>query len=72
MKQNGKLFLVVLSVAMSVLGCVNTLTTNTTLTSDYNGRIIIGADGITLNCDGHVITGSGSDNGIKLVSRTGV
>ena len=74
MKQNGKLFLVILFAAMSVLGCNHTMTIkkNTTLTSDYNGTIIIGADGITLNGNGYVIYGKGSGNGIKLVSRTGV
>jgi len=73
MRRNGTIFIVIFSVATSVLGC-STITKNTTLTANRTTRIIIGADSITLNCDGHTITGSGtgSGNGIKLVSRTGV
>jgi parallel beta-helix repeat protein len=63
-----------------------TITTDTTLTEDFFGQIIIEADGITLNGDGHMIIGPGSSNvligdprikwaftiGILLEERTGV
>jgi parallel beta-helix repeat protein len=48
------------------------VTENTTLTEDHNGNIVIGADGITLDCDAHTVTGSGSGVGVQLDSRTGV
>ena len=38
-----------------------TITTDTTLTEDYFGQIIIGADGVTLDGDGHMIIGPGPD-----------
>ena len=59
--------------------CGTTITTDLTLNSDFtcsgNG-ITIGADGITLDCAGHSIIGSGTDlndyTGIYLFGRTGV
>jgi parallel beta-helix repeat protein len=36
-----------------------TITSDTTLTADHQGSIVIGADGITLDCDGHSIVGPG-------------
>ena len=48
---------------------------DTTLTEDHNGRIIIGADNVTLDCAGYTITGPGRDAGvpgINLVGRSGV
>jgi len=73
-KHKAQLLLVILFAAMSLLGCngVRTITTDTTLTADHNGQIVIGADGITLDGNGYVIRGCGTGNGIKLVSRTGV
>jgi parallel beta-helix repeat protein len=63
-----------------------TITTDTTLTEDYFGNIVIGADGVTLDGDGHMIIGPGTDfvicdpdtkriratAGILLEGRTGV
>jgi len=43
-----------------------------TLTTDITESVVIGADGIILDCDGHSITGSGSFDGINLFGRTGV
>jgi len=62
-----------------------TITTDTTLTEDYFGQIIIEADGVTLDGDGHMIIGPspgiyihdpnikwGVTIGILLEGRTGV
>src|SRR3990170_3184815 len=35
------------------------ITTDTTLTEDYFGNIVIGADNVTLDGDGHMIIGPG-------------
>ena len=48
------------------------VTEDTTLTEDHNGNIIIDANGITLDCDGHTITGSGSGIGVLLDNKTDV
>jgi len=48
-----------------------TITTDTTLTEDQVGPITVGADGITLDCAGHRVTGPGFA-GIFLPGRTGV
>jgi parallel beta-helix repeat protein len=49
-----------------------TITTNTTLTEDHYGTIVIGADNITLNCAGHHLYAPGSGAGVRLDNRTGV
>ena len=57
---------------------VMTIGTSTSLTSDVSARIVIGADDVTLNCNGHTIRGvtasssSPSNNGITLNGRKGV
>ncbi|MFH1229428.1 MAG: right-handed parallel beta-helix repeat-containing protein [Candidatus Aenigmatarchaeota archaeon] len=56
-------------------GCGDTITIDTTLTQDYtcpNYGIIIGADNITLDCDGYNLTGSYSNAAISLSGRTNV
>ncbi len=55
----------------STVGCGDTITSDTTLTSDLtdcpgNG-LIIGADNITLDCAGHTIDGDGSGGGDGIV-----
>ncbi len=57
--------------------CPSSITTNTKLAADCTGGIVIGADNIVLNCDGHTITGVGSifdseNHGIFVLGRTGV
>lgn len=47
------------------------LTTNTTLTADVGVQVVIGADGITLNCNGHTINGVAT-GGIGLPSNIGI
>jgi parallel beta-helix repeat protein len=52
--------------------CGDTLTANTTLTADMgpcsgNG-LVIGANGITLNCAGHKISGTGTSDGSPGIS----
>ena len=49
-----------------------TITQKTKLTADHFGSIVIGADGISLNCDGHSITGVQHGAGVLLDGRTGV
>ena len=51
-----------------------TLTSDTKLEVDHNGNIIIGADGIKLDCDDHTITGTNVPGvaGISVVGRTGI
>jgi len=46
--------------------------TDTTLTEDHSGSIVINADDITLDCDEYSVTGLGSGEGILLNGRTGV
>ena len=48
-----------------------TITTDTTLVEDHFGDILIAADNIGLDCDGHKVEGS-SSSGIVLFERTGV
>lgn len=49
-----------------------TITKNTVLTRDHYGSIIIAADGITLNGNGHSIIGNGSGDGIYFRDQTEV
>lgn len=55
-----------------------TLTTNTTLTNDLTGRIVIASDNLVLNCNGHTISGittdplTGTYPGILLNGRSRV
>ena len=67
-------FVIFLLISLPVSGTSGTRTikTDTTLTEDHFGSIIIGADDITLDCNNHTVSGSGFGNGIELVSRTGV
>ena len=55
--------------------CGTTIVANLTLDHDLtcpgNG-LIVGADGITINLNGHTITGPGSGVGISVPNRTGV
>ena len=52
------------------------ITSDTTLTEDHSGSITIDANNVTLDCAGHTITGTGTDEsagtGISIDSRTGV
>ncbi len=49
-----------------------TITSDTTLDEDHDGNVVIDADGVTLNCRGHAITGVGDGVGILLAGRSGV
>ena len=69
--------LVMLALTASVAPASTTgtleITTNTTLTEDHYGEIVIGADNITLDCAGHSVTKiDGYDLGVKIKSYTGV
>jgi parallel beta-helix repeat protein len=68
------LLLVSLAIASPVSATSGTLmiTSDTKLTENHSGSIIIGADDVTLDCDGRTVTGSGSGTGILLDGRTGV
>ncbi len=48
------------------------INSNTTLTSDQTNGIRITANNITLDCDGHTLSGSGSGTPIELNNRRGV
>lgn len=45
-----------------------TILVDTVLTEDYDGRIVMGADNVTLDCAGHTITGPGRLEGLPGVS----
>ena len=51
-----------------------TVMEDTTLTQDHQGKVIIGADNVTFDCDGFTVSGPvpPSGNGIELTSRSGV
>ncbi len=53
-----------------------TITKDTILTEDHYGNIIIAANNITLDGNGHILSGPkqayGNGNGVSLVNRTGV
>jgi parallel beta-helix repeat protein len=58
------------------VACGSTITSSTTLKADIGpcpgAGIVIGKNGITLNCAGHVITGSNLAYGVDLTGRSGV
>jgi parallel beta-helix repeat protein len=63
----------------AVLGCGQTITVSTVLDNDLSGctnnGIVVGADNITLDLNGHTVAGtsaSGDKGGVVLVGRTGV
>jgi parallel beta-helix repeat protein len=76
----------VLSVVVLILGLAGTatadtsgtlvITSDTTLTGDHHGPIVIEADGVTLDCDGFRVVGPSADpsvqDGIVLETRTSV
>lgn len=63
----------------AVLSCGQTITQNTVLENDLSGcatnGIVVGANGITLDLNGHTVRGTantGDGGGVVLVGRTGV
>jgi parallel beta-helix repeat protein len=69
----------VTSAGAAVLSCGQTITQNTVLENDLTGctnnGIVIGANNITLDLNGHTVAGtpaSGDQGGVVLVGRTGV
>jgi parallel beta-helix repeat protein len=42
------------------------VTSDATLTEDHQGNIVVAADGVTLDCDGHAVTGPGQYQGILV------
>jgi parallel beta-helix repeat protein len=63
----------------AVLACGQTITQSTVLDNDLSGcannGIVVGADNITLDLNGHTVAGtaaSGDNGGVVLVGRTGV
>jgi len=59
--------------AAKTFGCGSTITASTTLSADIgpcgNNGITIGVGGITLNCAGHTISGTGSYKGIIIGTK---
>ena len=49
-----------------------TITGSTTLTDDHHGNVVVAADDVTLDCDGHTIKGSGTGVGASKDGRVGV
>ena len=74
------LFTFAIPASATNVDCGDTLMGDTKLDSDLDCSsigapfrgLIIGADDIKLDCDGHTITGPGKGNGIFLFGRTGV
>ena len=61
----------------SALACGDTIYSDTILTEDLTGcfnGVFVGADNITLDCDGYAISGGGGfgDNGILIDSKESV
>lgn len=48
------------------------ITSDTTLSEDHAGSIIIASNDITLDCAGHTVSGSFPDTGILVEGRTGI
>ncbi len=48
------------------------ITSNTVLNSDLNDNVVIGADDIVLDCNGHSIIGRPPSMGIAMTSRSGI
>ncbi len=48
------------------------LTTDTRLTKEHHGDIVIDADGVTLDCDNHAVLGAGHHAGIFVQQRSHV
>ena len=48
------------------------VTSNTTLTDDFVGSVVIARDGVTLDCQGHSIIGNGNGRGVLVDKRSGV
>ncbi|MFH1290541.1 MAG: NosD domain-containing protein [Nanoarchaeota archaeon] len=67
------LFLILFAGFASAINCGDTIAEDITLTEDLlncpEDGIIIGANDITLDCDNHLITGSGENHGIYLGYR---
>ena len=49
-----------------------TVTTDTVLSEDHVGNVVIGANGVTLDCAGFTVQGPGSGTGISLSGKTAV
>jgi parallel beta-helix repeat protein len=48
------------------------ITANTKLKEDHAGVIVIAADGVTLNCNGHQVNAQGEQAAISMFQRNGV
>ncbi|MGI9586416.1 MAG: right-handed parallel beta-helix repeat-containing protein [Acidimicrobiia bacterium] len=48
------------------------ISSDTTLAEDHSGPIEVIADNVTLDCNGHSVTGTGSGKGISVNGHTGV
>lgn len=48
------------------------ITTDTTLSEDHQGKIVVAADDVTLDCAGHLVTGTGEEFVIVIDGRSGV
>jgi parallel beta-helix repeat protein len=48
------------------------ITSDTTLTEDHEGNIVVDADGVTLDCAGHTVTSTGAEQAIHVDAHSDV
>jgi parallel beta-helix repeat protein len=70
----GVVVLVLTVLAPAAQGTSGTMvvTSDTTLTEDHDGNIVIDADDVTLDCAGFSVNGNGEGTGIVIDAHTGV
>ena len=64
-------FVFVAAMSLATVAHANTagtlyVVTDTTLTADHDGNVVILADNVTLNCDGHKVNGPGETDDADL------
>ena len=63
---------IVLAPAASAKSASLKVMSNTTLTEDFHGNVVIAKNGVTLDCNGHEIVGNGNGRGVLVDKRSGV
>jgi len=65
---------VALSSSASASSGTLVITSNTLLTEDHQGSIVVARNGVTLDCAGHTISGAGAESGVgvELIGRSSV
>jgi len=65
-------FLLLMPVCVFATTGTMVITTNTVLTEDHVGKIVINANGVTLNCKDYKVKGAGTGYGIDVVGYSGI